>query len=94
MHSFRSEDTLVDVNQHILLNQPGPNAPFRLMTSFPRRVFTGEDSKRTLRELGQSQHYGAGFTLLLLVLFVCRPSALCCAHTNQNIDNLNIVIRF
>ena len=51
-HTFKPTDTLVDVNQHILLNQEGPNQPFLLMTNFPKKIFTPADMRKTLKELG------------------------------------------
>ena len=51
-HTFRPSDTLVDVNQHILLNQDGPNQPFLLMTNFPKKIFSPADMRKTLKELG------------------------------------------
>ena len=55
-HTFRPSDTLVDVNQHILLNQDGPNQPFLLMTNFPKKIFSPADMRKTLKELGN--YYG------------------------------------
>ena len=52
VHTFNATDTLVDVNQHILMNQPGQNAPYTLMTTFPRKVYTQHDHNKTLKELG------------------------------------------
>ena len=51
-HTFKPTDTLVDVNQHILMNQEGPNHPFLLMTNFPKKVFSADDTRKTLKELG------------------------------------------
>ena len=53
MHTFKAEATLVEVTRHIMMTQPGHNEPFVLMTSFPRHVFSAEDSPKTLKELGQ-----------------------------------------
>jgi hypothetical protein len=55
-HTFGPSDTLVDVNQHILLNQEGPNQPFLLMTNFPKKIFSPADMRKTLKELGN--YYG------------------------------------
>ena len=52
-HTFQPTDTLVDVNQHILMNQSSPNTPFLLMTNFPKKVFSSSDMSKTLKELGQ-----------------------------------------
>ena len=52
-HTFSPSDTLVDVNQHILMNQDTPNTPFLLMTNFPKKVFSPSDMRKTLRELGR-----------------------------------------
>lgn len=52
VHAFNVTDSLVDVNQYILMNQPGQNAPYSLMTTFPRKVFTEHDHNKTLKELG------------------------------------------
>ena len=51
-HTFKPSDTIVDVNQYILMNQDGPNVPFLLMTNFPKKVFSADDAKKTLKELG------------------------------------------
>ena len=51
-HTFKPSDTIVDVNQYILMNQDGPNVPFLLMTNFPKNVFSADDAKKTLKELG------------------------------------------
>ena len=53
VHSFKATDTLVEVNQHVLMHQPSPNLPFTLMTTFPKRVFSDIDTKKTLKELGK-----------------------------------------
>ena len=51
-HTFKPTDTLVDVNQHILMNQGGLNQPFLLMTNFPKKIFSAADMSKTLKELG------------------------------------------
>ena len=53
VHSFKPTDTLVDVNQFILMNGTEGNAPYSLMTNFPRKVFTPADMDKTLSELGE-----------------------------------------
>ena len=53
-HTFKPTDTLVDVNQHILMNQEAPNQPFLLMTNFPKKVFSSADMRKTLKELGNN----------------------------------------
>ena len=52
MHTFQATDTLMEVNRHILMNQPGENQPFVLMTNFPKKFYTPEDMGKTLKELG------------------------------------------
>ena len=59
VHTFKATDTLVEVNQHILMNQDGSNAPFSLMTNFPKRLFTAEDMNKSLKELGGSPHHAS-----------------------------------
>ena len=54
VHAFQATDTLVEVQRHILLHQPGANTPFRLMTTFPKQIFTASDMGRTLKDLGGS----------------------------------------
>lgn len=53
-HTFKPTDTLLDVRQHILLTQEGPNVPFSLMTNFPKKVFSSDDMNKTLKELGRT----------------------------------------
>ncbi len=53
MHTFQAMDVLSEVQRFILTNQPGDNQPFALMTNFPKKIFTAEDTGKTLRELGQ-----------------------------------------
>jgi hypothetical protein len=51
-HAFRPSDTLVEVSQHILSSQAGPSQPFLLMTNFPKKVFSPDDMRKSLKELG------------------------------------------
>jgi hypothetical protein len=52
-HRFLPSDTLDDVYTYVLTNRPdGSSEPFVLMTSFPKRVFVGEDAMLTLLEVG------------------------------------------
>ena len=34
------------------MNRTDSDEPYTLMTTYPRHVFTGEDSNKTLKELG------------------------------------------
>ena len=53
-HTFKAADTLVDVNKFIMLNRSGDNTEaYKLMTNFPKKVFTPEDMNKTLAELGR-----------------------------------------
>ncbi|XP_018420576.1 PREDICTED: UBX domain-containing protein 1 [Nanorana parkeri] len=50
---FRAREQLAAVRLYVELNWPGgPQEPFNLMTSFPRKVFTEEDMEKPLQELG------------------------------------------
>ncbi|XP_069595412.1 UBX domain-containing protein 1 [Ranitomeya imitator] len=52
-HTFRAREQLAAVRLYVELNWPGgPEEPFNLLTSFPRRVFTEEDMEKPLQELG------------------------------------------
>ena len=54
-HTFKAANTLVDVNRFILLNRSGDNTmAYKLMTNFPKKVFTPEDMNKTLAELGRT----------------------------------------
>ena len=53
VHTFNVTDSLVDVNQYILMNQTGENIPYSLMTTFPRKVFSHLDHNKSLKELGE-----------------------------------------
>lgn len=51
--TFRAREQLAAVRLYVELNWPGgPEGPFNLLTSFPRRVFTEEDMEKPLQELG------------------------------------------
>lgn len=51
--TFRAREQLAAVRLYVELNWPGgPEEPFNLLTSFPRRVFTEEDMEKPLQELG------------------------------------------
>ena len=50
--TFNATDTLVEVNKYILMNRTDDGSPYSLMTPFPKHVFTGEDSQKSLKELG------------------------------------------
>lgn len=51
--TFRAREQLAAVRLYVELNMPGgPEGPFNLLTSFPRRVFTEEDMEKPLQELG------------------------------------------
>ncbi|XP_072277740.1 UBX domain-containing protein 1 isoform X2 [Pyxicephalus adspersus] len=51
--TFRAREQLAAVRLYVELNWPGgPQGPFNLITSFPRRVFTEEDMEKPLQELG------------------------------------------
>ena len=54
VNTFNATDTLVDVNRYILMNRTDDGSPYSLMTPFPKRIFTGEDSNKSLKELGTS----------------------------------------
>ncbi|XP_073521421.1 UBX domain-containing protein 1-like [Phyllobates terribilis] len=52
-HTFGAREQLAVVRLYVELNWPGgPEGPFNLLTSFPRRVFTEEDMEKPLQELG------------------------------------------
>ncbi|XP_063801112.1 UBX domain-containing protein 1 [Pseudophryne corroboree] len=51
--TFRAREQLAAVRLYVELNWPGgPEGPFNLLTTFPRRVFTEEDMEKPLQELG------------------------------------------
>ncbi|KAM4723077.1 UBX domain-containing protein 1 [Rhinophrynus dorsalis] len=51
--TFRAREQLAAVRLYVELNWPGgPDGPFNLLTSFPRRVFTEDDMEKPLQELG------------------------------------------
>lgn len=53
--TFRAREQLAAVRLYVELNMPGgPEGPFNLLTSFPRRVFTEEDMEKPLQELGKT----------------------------------------
>lgn len=52
VNTFNANDTLVDVNRFILMNRTDDGTPYALMTTFPRHVFTGEETSKTLKDLG------------------------------------------
>ncbi|KAG8437906.1 hypothetical protein GDO86_008557 [Hymenochirus boettgeri] len=51
--TFCAREQLAAVRLYVELNWPGgPQGPFNLLTSFPRRVFTEDDMEKPLQELG------------------------------------------
>ena len=79
---------LVDVQQHILLTQEGPNVPFSLMTNFPKKVFSSDDMKKTLKELGRTLPLTVSTcsnpcSNALSTSPLCRPSAIGCSYSNK-----------
>ncbi|KAL4237750.1 UBX domain-containing protein 1 [Mactra antiquata] len=50
--SFSAKEPLAAVRLYVEMNRTDPPGPFTLMTSFPRKVFNGEDYEKPLTELG------------------------------------------
>ena len=53
VHTFPATDSLIDVNQFILMNRTDNGAPYSLMTNFPRHVFSPDEMGKNLKELGE-----------------------------------------
>lgn len=51
--SFSVKEPLAAVRLYVEMNRTDPPGPFTLMTSFPRKVFAGEDFDKPLTELGE-----------------------------------------
>ncbi|VVC41570.1 Hypothetical protein CINCED_3A018971 [Cinara cedri] len=52
IQAFNVKEMLAAVRVYIELNRSDGDAPFSLMTSFPRKVFTNEDYEKPLEQLG------------------------------------------
>lgn len=52
VQAFNVKEVLAAVRVYIELNRSDGDAPFSLMTSFPRKVFTNEDYEKPLEQLG------------------------------------------
>ncbi|KAM8793741.1 LOW QUALITY PROTEIN: UBX domain-containing protein 1 [Eudromia elegans] len=50
--TFRAREQLAAVRLYVELHRSGAPEPFRLLTPFPRRVFTEDDMEKPLQELG------------------------------------------
>ncbi|NWJ05144.1 UBX1A protein, partial [Crypturellus undulatus] len=50
--TFRAREQLAAVRLYVELHRGGAPEPFRLLTPFPRRVFTEDDMEKPLQELG------------------------------------------
>lgn len=53
VNTFKASDTLVDVNKYILMNRTDEGAPYALMTNFPKHTYTGNETSKSLKELGE-----------------------------------------
>ena len=52
-NTFKATETLVEVNRYIMMNRGGDNlAPFSLMSTFPKKVYSTEDMNTSLKDLG------------------------------------------
>lgn len=58
VQTFGASEPLAAVRLYVELNRTdGVADPFNLMTSFPRRVFQGEDYDKPLEVLGKSKEF-------------------------------------
>ena len=62
--TFKAKEPLAAVRLFIEMNRTDSTGQFSLMTSFPRKVFAGDDYEKPLTELGM-QH----FRYILYVFF-------------------------
>lgn len=90
VHTFNATDSLVDVNQYILMNQSGENSPYSLMTTFPRRVFTHHDHNKSLNELGELYQYC--YELIDIFLFCRFGTVSCCCSNKRHLNTFSIII--
>jgi UBX domain len=51
-HTFKAKEELSAVRLFVTLNRTDGEAPFHLMTSFPKKVFTEDDYSKPLDALG------------------------------------------
>ena len=56
METFKSTETLSSIHRLLKEKECLSEGSYTLMTTFPRRVFTSEDTNKTLSELGITIH--------------------------------------
>lgn len=55
--TFGAKEELAAIRLYVEMNRKdGDSSPFKLMVSFPRKVFTDDDMNKPLTELGKLQH--------------------------------------